>query len=57
METSNQAFTTPNLDLYNFTDPMASDSQYVLTSPRSLEVRFLYLYLLVDVSFLCIVIG
>ncbi|XP_057292416.1 coiled-coil domain-containing protein 177-like [Hydractinia symbiolongicarpus] len=28
---------TPHLDLYNFTDSLAIDSRYVLTSPRSLE--------------------
>ena len=31
----------PHLDLYNFTEPSAEDSKYVLTSPRSLQVIFL----------------
>jgi len=28
----------PHLDLYNFDEPAAGDSPYVLTSPRSLQV-------------------
>ena len=34
----------PHLDLYNFSEPSACDSPYVLTSPRSLQVFFLQLF-------------
>ena len=32
-----------HLDLYNFDEPGAEDSRYVLTSPRSLEVCQYYM--------------
>ena len=36
----------PHLDLYNFSEPSACDSPYVLTSPRSLQVFFCSSYLI-----------